>query len=177
MADPREGNTAGRPPEYLIVGEIVAPLGIRGEVKVLLDTDFPELVLEATHLYLGDPPRRCAVEWARLHRGMVRLKLAGCDDRTAAEALRGTCLQVLAAEAPLPGEGEYYYHQLIGLQVYSDSGEDLGWVEEVFPTGSNEVLVVRGRQGEILLPMIAEVVIAVDLAAGCMHVHLLEGLR
>lgn len=177
MADPRETCADREPPEYLIVGEIVAPFGHRGEVKVLLDTDFPELVLDAVYLYVGEPPVRRTVEWARPHQGMVRLKLAGCDDRRAAEALRGAWLQVRTAEAPLPGEGEYYYYQLIGLRVYSDAAEDLGQVEEVLPTGSNEVLVVRGPQGELLLPMTAEVVLAIDLDAGCMRVHLLEGLR
>lgn len=165
------------PPEYLSVGEIVAPFGLRGELKVLLDTDFPELILAATHLYIGDPPIRYAVEWARQVRGMVRLKLVGCDSREAAEALRGQLVQVLAEEAPSPGEGEYYYHQLIGLEVWSEEGEYLGRVIEVFPTGSNEVLVVRGGTGEILLPAIEEVVRVVDLAAGRLWVHLLEGLR
>lgn len=165
------------PPEYLSVGEIVAPFGLRGELKVLLDTDFPELVLAATHLYIGDPPIRYAVEWAQQVRGMVRLKLVGCDSREAAEALRGQLVQVLAEEAPSPGEGEYYYHQLIGLEVWSEEGEYLGHVVEVFPTGSNEVLVVRGETGEILLPAIEEVVRAVDLLARRLWVHLLEGLR
>lgn len=165
------------PPEYLSVGEIVAPFGLRGELKVLLDTDFPELVLAATHLYIGDPPIRYAVEWAQQVRGMVRLKLVGCDSREAAEALRGQLVQVLAEEAPSPGEGEYYYHQLIGLEVWSEEGEYLGHVVEVFPTGSNEVLVVRGETGEILLPAIEEVICEVDLVAGLLRVHLLEGLR
>ncbi|MGC9025803.1 MAG: ribosome maturation factor RimM, partial [Chloroflexia bacterium] len=147
----------GVPPEYLIVGEVVAPFGLRGEVKVLLDTDFPELLLAATHLYIGDPPIRYAVEWAQQVRGMVRLKLAGCDSREAAEALRGRSVQVRLEEAPSPGEGEYYYYQLIGLEVWSEEGEYLGRVVEVFPTGSNEVLVVRGGPEEILLPAIEEV--------------------
>ncbi len=164
-------------PEYLSVGEIVAPFGLRGEFKVLLDTDFPELLLAATHLYIGDPPVRYAVERVRQGRGMVWLKLVGCDSREAAEALRGQPVQVRAEEAPSPGEGEYYYHQLIGLEVWSEEGECLGRVVEVFPTGSNEVLVVHGEPGEILLPAIEEVVREVDLVAGRMWVHLLEGLR
>jgi 16S rRNA processing protein RimM len=165
------------PPEYLSVGEIVAPFGLRGELKVLLDTDFPELVLEATSLYIGEPPVRYVVEWAQQMRGVVRLKLAGCDSREAAEALRGQVVQVRFEEAPTPGEGEYYYHQLIGLETWSEEGEYLGRVVEVFPTGSNEVLVVRGETGEILLPAIQEVVRQVDLVAGRLWVHLLEGLR
>lgn len=177
MAEPRETSPTRQPPEYLLVGQIVAPLGTRGEVKAFLDTDFPELVLAATHLYVGDPPVRYDVEYARPYRQMVRLKLAGCGNRTAAESLRGAWLQVLTAEAPRPGEDQYYYYQLIGLQVRTEEGEDLGQVEEILATGSNEVLVVHGRQGEVLLPLIASVVRRVDLVGGRLEVHLLEGLR
>lgn len=164
-------------PEYLILGKIVAPFGIRGEVKVLLDTDFPELVLEAAHLYVGDPPVLCEVEWARPHKTAVRVKLAGCNDRSAAEALRGQPLQIYTAEAPVLEEGDYYYYQLIGLEVWTDQGEHLGQVVDVWPTGSNEVLQVKGRQGEILLPAIDSVVQEVDLVDRRILVHLLEGLR
>jgi 16S rRNA processing protein RimM len=177
MSTARATDPSRQPPQYLLVGEIVAPFGTRGELKVLLDTDFPELVLEATHLYLGEPPTRWAVEWARPHQALVRLKLAGCDSRDAAESLRGQSLQVPAAAAPAPAEGEYYYYQLIGLQAWTVEGELLGQVVDVFPTGSNAVLVVRSGSTELLLPAIESVVQEVDLAAGRLCVHLLEGLR
>jgi len=173
----RESPQDSQPPEYLVVGEIVAPFGVAGEVKVLLDTDFPELVLEATHLYLGDPPAPYAVERARLHKGMALLKVAGYDRREAAETLRGQLVQVRREEAPEPGEGEFYYYQLIGLEVWTEAGELLGRVADLWSAGANEVLLVQGAQGEILLPAIESVVREVDLEAGRMRVHLLEGLR
>ena len=177
MTAAREFEEPAQPPEYLVVGEIVAPFGTRGEVKVLLDTDFPELVLDAKTLQIGEPPTPREVEWVQLYRGVVRLKLAGCDDRDAAEALRGQWVQVRASEAPVPGEGEYYYYQLLDLEVWTDQGEHLGQVVEILPTGGNEVLVVRGLGGEVLLPLIEAVVQEVDLAAGRIRVHMLEGLR
>ena len=172
-----ESQKQAQPPEYLVVGEIVAPFGTRGEVKVLLDTDFPELVLDAKTLHIGEPPSPREVEWVQLYRGVVRLKLAGCDDRDTAEVLRGQWVQVRTAEAPVPGEGEYYYYQLLDMEVWTDQGEDLGRVVEILPTGGNEVLVVRGAAGEVLLPLIEAVVQVVDLAAGRIRVHMLEGLR
>jgi 16S rRNA processing protein RimM len=169
---------AGRePPEFLVVGRVAGPFGVRGEVKVLLDTDFPELVLRATHLFLGDPPVRYPVVQARMQRGMAVLKLLGCEDRAAAEALRGLEVQVRREEAPACGEGEYYYYELIGLQVWSTEGEWLGEVTDVWPTGSNEVLVVRGKGKEWLLPAVEPIVRRVDLEAGRIEVLLLEGLR
>ena len=146
MAIARELPTAAQPPEYLVVGEIVAPFGIRGEVKVLLDTDFPEVFLDAEIIYLGEPPTRHQVEWAQLHRGIGLLKVVGCDDRNAAEALRGQWVQIPLEDAPVPNEGEYYYHQLINLQVWTDRGEHLGQIVEILATGGNEVLVVHGGQ-------------------------------
>ena len=165
------------PPEYLVVGEIVAPFGIRGEVKVLLDTDFPDLVLQAKVLWIGDPPVRYAVEAARPHQQMAVLKVAGCDDRNAAEALRGELVQVPAADVPAPAEGEYFYYQLIGLEVWTEEGELLGRVQDIASTGNNEVLLVKGPRGEVLLPVIEAVVRQVDLPSGRILVHLLEGLR
>lgn len=177
-ASARELDQGKQPsPEYLVVGEIVAPFGVRGGVKVLLDTDFPELVLEATHLYVGDPPTRYQVEWAQTYKRIVRLKLSGCDDRDAAECLRGQSLQIRTADAPRPGEAEYYYYQLLGLEAWTEEGELLGEVVEIWPTGSNEILLVRGPAGEVLLPGIESVVREVDLEAGRILVHMLEGLR
>lgn len=177
MSTARESQPQAEPPEYLVAGEIVAPFGVRGEVKVLLDTDFPELVLEAEVLYVGEPAVRYAVEWARPHQGMVRLKLAGCDDRNAAEELRGLWVQLRLADMPVPEEGEYYYHQLLGLRVWTEEGEDLGTVADILTTGENAVLVVRGTAGELLLPTIESVIRQVDPPAGKIVVHLLEGLR
>ncbi len=173
----RESGPADQPPEYLIVGEIVAPFGTKGEVKVVLDTDFPDLLLNAKTLYIGDPPICLQVESARRHQGMILLKFAGYDDRNAVESLRDLEVQVPRADVPAPAEGEYYYYQLVGLEVWTDQGELLGKVEDVQPTGSNEVLVVRGSRGELLLPVIESVVLGVDLEARRIRVHLLEGLR
>ncbi len=160
-----------------MVGEVVGPFGVRGEVKVLLDTDFPELVVQAKHLFLGEPPVQYEVLHARLQRGMAVLKLAGCEDRTAAEALRGLEVQVRREDAPPCGEGEYYYYQLIGLQVWSTEGEWLGEVVDIWERGGNEVLVVRGKGQEWLLPAVERFVQRVDLEAGRMEVLLLEGLK
>ncbi len=177
MATTERTAQSGQPPEHLVVGEIVAPFGTQGAVKVLLDTDFPELVLEAKDLYIGDPPLLVPVEWAQANKGMVRLKLSGCDTRDEAESLRGQLVQVRTGDAPPPAEGEYYYYQLLGLQVWTEEGDYLGQVKDIFPTGSNEVLVVHGPAGEILLPAIESVVQEVDLAAARIRVRLMEGLR
>ena len=81
------------------------------------------------------------------------------------------------AEAIPLEDDEYYYYQLEGLEVVSDEGERLGVIREVLETGANQVFIVDGAAGELLLPNTEEVVLAVDLEAGRMTVHLLAGLR
>jgi len=104
------------------------------------------------------------------------LKLVGCDTRDAAQGLRGMLVQIRTTDAAPLGEGEYYTYQVEGLIVETDVGEVLGKVVDVIETGANDVYVVRGPRGEVLLPAIHEVVLEIDLTAGRMRVHLLPGL-
>jgi 16S rRNA processing protein RimM len=93
-----------------------------------------------------------------------------------ARSLSGLELYVRRAELPPPIEGEFYWFDLEGLDVYTEDGECLGRVEEFFPTGSNEVLIVRKGSQEILLPFIKDVVLAVDEARRILHVRAIPGL-
>ena len=113
---------------------------------------------------------------ARWQKGMVYLRLAGIEDREGAAELRGRLLAIPESELePLP-EGQYYRFQLIGLAVISTGGEELGSVSDVLSTGANDVYVVRGDRGELLLPATDEVVREIDLESGRMLVEPLPGL-
>jgi 16S rRNA processing protein RimM len=158
------------------VARVVTPHGLLGEVSCSILTDFPDRFASTAELLVGDPPVAHAVENQRLHQDRLLLKLAGVDDRAAAERLRGALLQVPVEAAVALPAGSYYWYQLIGLQVIDDLDRELGELVEVLPTGSNDVYVVRGQFGEILLPAIKDVVREVDLATGLVHVHLLPGL-
>jgi 16S rRNA processing protein RimM len=104
--------------------------------------------------------------------------MEGCTDRTAAEALVGSLVRISRDRLPPLPEGEYLWEDLLGLEVLDEGGAPLGRVVEIFPTGSNEVLVVRDGGGEeILLPAIREVGREVDLEGGRLRVRLMEGLR
>jgi len=167
-------------PAFLTVGRIGRPHGVRGEVEVEVLTDFPERFRPGSQLYLGtadDPdPTPVRVVSARPHRNRLLVRLDVAADRTAAGELTGRSLLVPAAEAqPLEADA-YYPHQLMGLRVVTVDGEALGEVAEVLETGSADVLIVRGPRGEVLLPMIATVIAAIDLAAGEVTVTPLPGL-
>ncbi|MBK8985860.1 MAG: 16S rRNA processing protein RimM [Chloroflexi bacterium] len=153
------------------------PHGVRGEVRVLPHTDLPERFTWLETVYLGqNNPRPVAVEAARLHQNLVLLKLAGYDDRDAADSLRGMWLQVPESEAIPLEEGEYFLYQLIGLAVFSDEGEHLGELTQVLETGANNVFVVTKEKQEILLPDIEDVIVDIDFDNGRITAHLLPGL-
>jgi len=174
-SEPSSSSAPG-PPRYLAIGRIVRPWGILGEVKVEILTDWPERFALLEYVYLGEEAMPCRLERVRLHQGYALLKLAGYDDRSAAEALRGQVVQVPHEEAMPLDEGEYYVYQIEGLEVWTDEGESLGRVVEVLFTGSNEVYVVHGPRGEVLIPAIADVVLKVDLEDRRLIVHLMDGL-
>lgn len=164
-------------PRFLLIGQIAKPHGVRGELSVTPYTDVPERFTWLKTVYLGqDSPREVVVEGARVHQQQVLLKLAGYDDRNAAETLRGQWLQVPEAEGIPLEEGEYYLYQLQGLAVYSEEGQHLGTLVEVLETKANNVFVVHGPLGEILLPDTAEVVKQIDFEAQKMVVFLMPGL-
>ena len=104
------------------------------------------------------------------------IQFEGYASRDMARALAGCDLCVQRDELPPPAEGEFYWFDLEGSTVYTEDGVCLGRVEEFFPTGSNEVLVVRQGVQETLLPFIKDVILAVDTAQRTIHVRVIPGL-
>jgi 16S rRNA processing protein RimM len=165
------------PPDFLAVGRVLRPHGVRGELLLEALTDFPVHLAEVSTVYLGEAAEPHPLETARLHRGQLLIRLRDCADRAAADAFRGQLVQIRIEESAPPPPGAYYHHQIIGLAVVTEEGEALGAVTEILETGANDVYVVAGPTGEILLPAIQTVIRQVDLEAKRMTVHLLEGLR
>ena len=164
-------------PRFLAVGRVIKPHGVHGEVRVEPMTDQPERFGWLESIYVGERnPRRVGVEGVRFHQGFVLLKLAGYPTRTEAEALRNELLQVREEDAIPLEEGEYFLHQLIGLEAITESGRGLGRVTEVLETGANNVFVIDGPAGQILVPDIPDVVLEVDVAAGRLVIRPMPGL-
>ena len=162
---------------FLVIGRVTRPHGVRGEVRVAVHTDLPERFTWLEQVYVGEnPPSPMKVENVRFNQQWVLLKLAGIDDRNAAGTLRGAWLQVPEEEGIPLEEGEVYLYQLIGLTVRERGGRELGRLEEIIETPANDVYLVRGPLGELLLPAIADVILEIDAAAGEMIVELLPGI-
>ena len=161
-------------PDHVAVGRILSPHGLRGEMKVEPLTARPEYFTAGRSLWIGESAYE--VEASRRQRGIVILKLSDVASVDSAGALRGCLLSLPESElAPLP-EDEYYAHQIIGLEVYDTGGTRLGKVIDLFPTGSNDVYIIDGPVGELLLPAIDDVIIEVDVEGGRMVVSLMDGM-
>lgn len=145
------------------VGRVIAPFGVKGACKVESLTDFGERFAEGATLQL-DGER--TVEWSRAHPPHLLVKLSGVETREDAERLRGRFLEIPDdAEKELP-PGEYYHHQLIGLAVESEGGQDLGRLTAVLERPANDVWVASQSGVEQLIPAISTAVLRVDLGAG-----------
>jgi 16S rRNA processing protein RimM len=144
-------------------------------MKIL--TDFPERLQPGVTVYVGEEYLPQRIRFARPHRQGMLISFEGIHDRQQATTLRHRVVFVRTEEVPSLPEGEYYHHQLLGLQVCSEDGQQLGCLVEILETGANDVYLVRGEGGEeFLLPAIEEVVREVNLSEGIMRVHLLPGL-
>lgn len=161
------------------IGVITDTHGLRGEVKVFPMTDDVRRfdVLKDTILITPRGERvELVAERARYFKNLVILKFKGYDDINDIEKFKKSELYVTRENAIPLEEGEYYLKDLYGLKVHTDEGEDLGVIEDIIETGANDVYVVKGKSGEILIPNIKQCVLKVDIEAGLMEVHLLEGL-
>jgi 16S rRNA processing protein RimM len=148
------------------MGRIVAPFGVRGWIKVRPQTESADGLLAYRTWWLAAQD-----EWRahRLLEGRVQgtdlvARLEGIEDRDRAAQLRGSQIAVPRSELPPAPEGEYYWSDLIGLSVVNREGVQLGRVAEIFATGANDVLVVRGER-ERLIPFIDPVVVEVNIEA------------
>lgn len=165
--------------KYLEIGQIVNTFGIKGMVKIKPFTDDIKRFDKLESVYIENKKGRkeYKIEEVKYHKNMVLMQLEGIHTVEEADLLRQSYLLVdREKEEPLE-EGVYYIVDLLGLEVYTDEGQLLGKVDDIFNTGSNDVYVVKNELGkQILLPGIPDVLKNVNLEEGKITVHLIEGL-
>lgn len=180
-----EAENNKRPPRgdrKILIGKVLKPKGIRGSVKVLSYAQSPE-----TYERIGVVYVRSEGSWQPLATGKVEksrpgrtqtvvLAFRGRNRIEDVQDLVGADLYVDKADLPPLEEGEYYWHDLIGMRVQTEEGEDLGKIRGIFNTGSNDVYVVRKGAREILLPALRDVIQELDVPGRRMTVRLLEEL-
>jgi 16S rRNA processing protein RimM len=159
------------------MGRISAPFGIKGWVRVTPFTASADGLTNYSAWWLGGAGhwREYEVVQSQVQGVDVIAKLAGCEDRDAAAAMKGLPVAVPREAFPPAATGEYYWADLVGLRVRNTEGLDFGLVTEMLETGANDVMVVQadvgGDGGERLIPFIADVVKRVDVAAGVIEVE------
>lgn len=170
--------------KWFTVGKLVNTHGIRGDVKVLPQTDFaerrfaPGSKLMLVNEQNGDH-MQVKITSSRLQKNVYVVKLEGFNNINDIEKYKGWALKISEAEQGKLDEGEYYYHEIIGCRVVTEEGEELGEITEILSPGANDVWVVKGsgpKRKEILLPVIDEVVLDIRPADKLVTVRLMEGL-
>jgi len=155
----------------VVVGRIAGVFGVKGWLRIHSFTDPPDGILNYGPWLVGDGTQTAfrVMEGAGHGRGVIA-RLDGIDDRDMARALVGSTVRVPREQLGQPGPGEYFWSDLIGLQVLNEKDVVLGQVENLMATGANDVLVVQGERRRLLPFLPGHVVKSVDLAAGTIRV-------
>lgn len=168
---------------YYNVGKIVNTHGLHGEVRVITTSDFAEeRYAKGSRLYFftkdGTLSETLIVKSHRRHKNFDLLSFEDHPSIHDVEKYKGGFLKVKGTDLHELAEGEYYYHEIIGCQVFTDEGVLLGEVKEILAPGANDVWVVHslGSKKELLIPYIDEVVTEVDVPAKKITIRLIEGL-
>lgn len=160
---------------FRAIGLVERPRGLKGEIKALPLTDFPERFETGARVFIAGQPR--TVARSNWQNGRVYLYIDGVADRDLAETLRGELIEIPEDERPRNAESFWYIDEIEGLRVETTGGDELGIVREVLQTGANDVYIVdRGQRRDLLVPALADVVRRVDLESSTMTVDLPDGL-
>jgi 16S rRNA processing protein RimM len=141
-------------------------------VRVL--TEFPERFKCGGQLYIEDQPY--TITAAQPSKETVILRLGEIDTLETAELLRGKYLEIPLSERKVLPAGRYYHHEIIGLEVFTNTGSPLGQVREILSTGSNDVYVVGGHGRELLIPAVKDVIKEINIARSRIIIEVIDGL-
>ncbi|HZG72908.1 MAG TPA: ribosome maturation factor RimM [Chondromyces sp.] len=168
--------------KWFNVGKIVNTHGVRGEIRVISRTDFPEeRYKQGNTLYIFMPGaeegKPVTVTSHRQHKSFDLLTFEGYNNINEVEPLKGAILKVPESQLGELEEGEYYFHEIVGCKVETLDGEEVGEVKEILTPGANDVWVVKGTKGkEVYIPYIEDIVKKVDIANKLIIIDPMEGL-
>ena len=165
--------------ERLEVGQIVNTFGIKGFVKIYPYVDDISRFdnLKKVHIKSKKNDEELQIEEVKYQKNMVLVKFKGIETVENAEKLRNSFVEIDRADAIPLEEGQYFIADLLGLDVFLDTGEKLGVLEDIYNAGSSDIYVVKNELGkQFLLPYIDEVIKQINLEEGKIIVHIIEGL-
>jgi 16S rRNA processing protein RimM len=165
--------------KYLKAGTITQPFGIKGETKVYPHTDDPAIFKKIKKVFMekNGSYEEYELESTRMALPLVILKLKGIDTPEDIRAYRQRDIYILREDASPLAEGEYYFADIIGMEVEDDTGVNRGKITDILQTGANDVYEITAEDGtSFLLPAIKDCIIKVDTEENKMLIHILEGL-
>lgn len=165
--------------KYLEIGQIVNTHGLKGYLKVIPFTDDINRfeTLKTVYIVFKNELIECKIQDVKYVKNMVSLKFEEIDDINEAEKYKGCYLKIDRKDAKKLDKNTYFIADLIGLNVYDENGNKLGILEDIFPTGSNDVYVVKTEDGkQILLPAISKVIKNIDIENGKIIVDVNQGV-
>ena len=177
--DPQEstGSPASGEPVFLVVGRLRRPHGVHGEMLMDVFTDFPERLAPGVRVFVGEDHQPISIRSSRRQMEALLVTFQGFTTPEAVGQFRNLLMYVRTDEIPSLGEGEYYHHELIGMQVVDEGGALLGFITEILESSAHDIFVVQtADKHEFLIPMTGTVVIKVDVKRREMQVRLLPGL-
>ena len=163
----------------MLIGKIVGVHGIKGTNKLKSYAESLSVFYPGQSILICDSrsrESRVELNWVKSHTKTPLISIKGVTDRDRAEALIGAELFIPETELPELDKDTYYWFELIGIEVYTTRGDYLGRITSIFPTGSNDVYVVKDKNKEVLIPALESVVLDIDLELKRMRVDLPEGL-
>ena len=172
-------NKSVKPKGYVLIGKIVGVHGLKGTNKFKSYAESLSVFYPGQSILMRDNQNRetrVELNWVKSHTGTPLISFKGVTGRAQAEALIGAELFIPETELPELDADTYYWFELIGIEVYTTEDEYLGRIASIFPTGSNDVYVVKNQKKEVMVPALESVVIDIDLEHNCMRVDLPEGL-
>ncbi len=162
--------------ERVKVGQITAPVGIKGEIRVFPYTDGTARFSDIEKLFLGDEKILRRVEKIRADKNLIILKLEGIDDRNTSETLRGKDLFVPKDDYELD-EDSYFYDDLIGCSIVTEDGLTAGILTNIIQNTAQDLYEIKTEDGKsFLLPAVKEFILDVDIENKRIKVHLIEGI-
>jgi 16S rRNA processing protein RimM len=176
LEQPAGSSDAGEP-AFLVVGKLRRPHGLRGEMLMEVFTDFPERLQPKVTVYAGEELTTLHIRSSRPHGQGILLAFDGYDSPESVGIWRNKLLYVRGDDRPPLPDGEYYQHQLLGLQVIGEDNQTLGHLTQILYTGANDVFVVQPPDGpEILVPAVDQFILEIDLERAFIRVRLIPGM-
>ena len=169
------GSELDHEPAFLVLGKLRRAHGVQGEIALEVQTRMLELLDPECVVFVGEEHQLLTIEKTRWKQDLLLLKFYGISDRTSVAELTNELVYIKTDELPSLTDDEYYFHDLLGLEVVFTSGETIGVLEEILETGANDVFLVRDKAGkEVLIPVVEEFIIDVDMEKGKIFVEPFE---